>query len=112
MSTLLRLIGRRLVALPAMVLGVTLLVFVVMSFSPSDPARLALGEAASAQALEQYRIAHHLNFKTSIKNSAEPQAGSSIFISCKSSKFKVRNVFSTIDLAKYEGVAVDRKSVV
>ena len=44
-----------------MVLGVTLLVFVVMSFSPSDPARLALGEAASAQALEQYRIAHHLN---------------------------------------------------
>ena len=59
--TLLRLIGRRLVALPAMVLGVTLLVFVVMSFSPSDPARLALGEAASAQALEQYRIAHHLN---------------------------------------------------
>ena len=61
MSTLLRLIGRRLVALPVMVLGVTLLVFVVMSFSPSDPARLALGEAASAQALEQYRIAHHLN---------------------------------------------------
>jgi len=60
-STLLRLIGRRLVALPVMVLGVTLLVFVVMSFSPSDPARLALGEAASAQALEQYRIAHHLN---------------------------------------------------
>ena len=61
MSPLLRLIGRRLVALPVMVLGVTLLVFVVMSFSPSDPARLALGEAASAQALEQYRIAHHLN---------------------------------------------------
>ena len=44
MSTLLRLIGRRLVALPVMVLGVTLLVFIVMSFSPSDPARLALGE--------------------------------------------------------------------
>ena len=61
MSNLIRLIGRRLVALPVMVLGVTLLVFVVMSFSPSDPARLALGEAASAQALEQYRIAHHLN---------------------------------------------------
>lgn len=61
MSNLLRLIGRRLVALPVMVLGVTLLVFVVMSFSSADPARLALGEAASADALEQYRAAHHLN---------------------------------------------------
>ncbi|SPT53836.1 Glutathione transport system permease protein gsiC [Actinomyces bovis] len=61
MSNLLRLIGRRIIALPFMVLGVTLLVFVVMSFSPADPARLALGEAASADALEQYRIAHHLN---------------------------------------------------
>lgn len=61
MSNLLRLIGRRLLALPIMVLGVTLLVFVVMSFSSADPARLALGEAASADALEQYRQAHHLN---------------------------------------------------
>ena len=61
MSNLIRLIGRRLLALPVMVLGVTLLVFVVMSFSSADPARLALGEAASADALEQYRVAHHLN---------------------------------------------------
>ena len=61
MSNLIRLIGRRLVALPIMVLGVTLLVFVVMSFSSADPARLALGEAATADALEQYRVAHHLN---------------------------------------------------
>ena len=61
MSNLIRLIGRRLVALPVMVLGVTLLVFVVMSFSSADPARLALGEAATADALEQYRVAHHLN---------------------------------------------------
>jgi len=60
-SNLIRLIGRRLLALPVMVLGVTLLVFVVMSFSSADPARLALGEAASAEALEQYRIDHHLN---------------------------------------------------
>ena len=44
MSNLIRLIGRRLVALPVMVLGVTLLVFIVMSFSSADPARLALGE--------------------------------------------------------------------
>nr|WP_283251278.1 MULTISPECIES: ABC transporter permease [unclassified Actinomyces] len=54
-------IGRRLIALPLMVLGVTLLVFIVMSFSNADPARLALGESASADALEQYREAHHLN---------------------------------------------------
>ena len=61
MSNLLRLIGRRLVALPVMVLGVTLLVFVVMSFSTADPAVLALGESATPEALEQYREAHHLN---------------------------------------------------
>ena len=61
MATLLRLIGRRLVALPVMVLGVTLLVFVVMSFAPADPARLALGESASSEALENYREAHGLN---------------------------------------------------
>lgn len=61
MSNLLRLIGRRLIALPIMILGVTFLVFFVMSFSPADPARLALGESASAQALEEYRNAHGLN---------------------------------------------------
>ncbi|MFC2570527.1 MAG: hypothetical protein ACFNUK_09515, partial [Schaalia sp.] len=61
MSNLLRLIGRRLLALPIMVLGVTLLVFIVMSFSSADPARLALGESATPDALEQYRAAHHLN---------------------------------------------------
>ncbi|MBK0331090.1 ABC transporter permease [Brachybacterium sp. MASK1Z-5] len=44
-----------------MILGVTLLVFVVMSFSPSDPARLALGESASPAALAQYREANGLN---------------------------------------------------
>ena len=61
MSNLLRLLGRRLVALPIMVLGVTLLVFVVMSFSSADPARLALGESASAEALNAYREANGLN---------------------------------------------------
>lgn len=61
MSNLLRLIGRRLLALPIMILGVTFLVFFVMSFSPADPARLALGESASAEALEEYREEHGLN---------------------------------------------------
>ncbi|SMO32841.1 ABC transporter permease [Propioniciclava tarda] len=61
MTTLLRLIGRRLVAFPIMVLGVTFLVFFVMSFSPADPARLALGESASTEALQQYRIDYGLD---------------------------------------------------
>ena len=61
MTNLIRLIGRRLVALPLMILGVTLLVFVIMSFSPADPARLALGESASPEALENYREANGLN---------------------------------------------------
>lgn len=61
MTQLIRLTGRRLMALPLMILGVTLLVFVVMSFSPADPARLALGESASQEALENYREANGLN---------------------------------------------------
>ena len=61
MTTLLRLIGRRLIAFPIMVLGVTLLVFFVMAFSPVDPAQLALGESASEEALAQYRIDHGLD---------------------------------------------------
>ncbi|WP_296137296.1 ABC transporter permease [uncultured Tessaracoccus sp.] len=61
MSRLLNLILRRLLALPVMVLGVTLLVFLVMSLSSADPARLALGESASPEALEAYRVAHNLD---------------------------------------------------
>ncbi|GAE67914.1 ABC-type transporter [Cutibacterium acnes JCM 18909] len=61
MSNLLRVIGKRLIALPIMVLGVVLLVFIVMSFSPRDPAILALGESATPEALAQYRAANGLN---------------------------------------------------
>lgn len=61
MTTLIRLIGRRLVAFPIMVLGVTLLVFVVMAFSPVDPAQLALGESASPEALAKYRADNGLD---------------------------------------------------
>ena len=49
MNNLLRLIGRRLIALPIMALGVTFLVFFLMSFSHVDPAYNALGESASAE---------------------------------------------------------------
>ncbi|MFV4913984.1 ABC transporter permease [Microbacterium lacticum] len=61
MSHTLRLIGRRLLQLPLMILGITFLVFFVMSFSPVDPARNALGETASPDALEAYRNANGLN---------------------------------------------------
>ncbi|PYH01934.1 ABC transporter permease [Arthrobacter stackebrandtii] len=44
-----------------MILGVTLLVFVVLQFAPGDRAVAALGEGASQQALEQYREANGLN---------------------------------------------------
>lgn len=61
MSNTLRLIGRRLLQLPLMILGITFLVFFVMSFSPVDPARTALGETASPEALEAYRETQGLN---------------------------------------------------
>ncbi|WP_413450929.1 ABC transporter permease [Georgenia phoenicis] len=61
MTALLRLTGRRLLQLPVMILGITLLVFVVMSFSPVDPAINALGEGASVEAREAYREANGLN---------------------------------------------------
>jgi len=61
MLNVLNLIGRRLVQLPIMILGITFLVFFVMSFSSVDPAITALCEGASLEAREQYRELHGLN---------------------------------------------------
>ena len=61
MNNLIRLIGRRLIALPIMVVVVKLLVFFLMSFSKIDPAYSALGEGASQEALAAYREANGLN---------------------------------------------------
>lgn len=47
--------------LPIMILGITFLVFVVMSFSKIDPAITALGEGASVEAREAYRESNGLN---------------------------------------------------
>lgn len=44
-----------------MIIGVTLLVFFIMSLSPIDPAYSALGEFATPEALEQYRVDNGLN---------------------------------------------------
>lgn len=61
MNNLLRLIGRRLIALPIMVLGVTFLVFFLMSFSKVDPAYNALGESATPEAVAEYHKEHGLD---------------------------------------------------
>ncbi|MDC4233570.1 ABC transporter permease [Actinomyces sp. B33] len=61
MNNLLRLIGRRLLALPVMIVGVSFLVFFIMSLSPIDPAYSALGETASPAALDAFRAEHGLN---------------------------------------------------
>ncbi len=61
MLALLRLTGRRLVALPIMILGITFLVFGVMQFSKVDPAINALGEGASLSARAAWTEANGYN---------------------------------------------------
>ena len=60
-SNLLRLIGRRLIALPIMIFGVTILVFFIMALSPIDQAYQVLGENATVAQAEAYRAEHGLN---------------------------------------------------
>lgn len=61
MEIVLRLLLRRLLALPIMILGVTALVFIVLQFTPGDPASVALGDSASEAAKALYRESHGLN---------------------------------------------------
>lgn len=61
MEIVLRLLMRRLMALPIMMLGVSALVFLILQFTPGDPATVALGESASETAKELYREQHGLN---------------------------------------------------
>lgn len=61
MVALLRLTGRRLVALPIMILGITFLVFSVMQFSKVDPSLNALGEGASLEARASWLDANGYN---------------------------------------------------
>lgn len=61
MNNLLRLIINRIIWLPVMILGVTILVFFIMSLSPIDPAYSVLGENASADQANAYREEHGLN---------------------------------------------------
>lgn len=61
MGNILRLLGRRLIALPFMILGITLLVFIVLQFAPGDQATAALGENSTPEAREAYHESHGLN---------------------------------------------------
>lgn len=61
MNNLLRLIGRRLIALPIMAIGVTFLVFFLMSFSTIDPAYKALGESATPEQVAEYHKEYGLD---------------------------------------------------
>ncbi len=58
---MLRYILRRLLLLLPVILGVTLITFTMLYFTPGDPARLTLGEQAGAEQLEQFRELHGLN---------------------------------------------------
>lgn len=61
MSTLMRLLGRRLAALPFMLLGVTILVFLVLQVAPGDRASFVLGPDASEDAKAAWRHDHGLD---------------------------------------------------
>lgn len=61
MVAFLRLALRRVAMMPVMILGIALLVFVVLQFSPADPAYNALGESASPEAREAFAEANGLN---------------------------------------------------
>lgn len=61
MNNLIRLIGRRLIALPLMVIGVTILVFILTALNPIDQASSVLGETASDTQLAEYRHEHGLD---------------------------------------------------
>ncbi|MEV7130059.1 ABC transporter permease [Streptomyces sp. NPDC093260] len=61
MVAFLRLALRRVAMMPVMVLGIALLVFVVLQFSPADPAYNALGDSASPEARAAFAEAHGLN---------------------------------------------------
>ncbi|MFK3732269.1 ABC transporter permease [Streptomyces sp. NPDC088090] len=61
MVVFLRLALRRIAIMPVMILGITLLVFVVLQFSPADPAFNALGDGASPEARAAFAEEHGLN---------------------------------------------------
>ena len=58
---MLKYVGKRLLALIPIALGIALIIFSIMELTPGDPARLILGPDATAEAVEQYREEKGLN---------------------------------------------------
>lgn len=56
-----RYIFKRIITLIPVIIGVTLLVFFIMSMAPGDPAKFILGEQATPEAIEQLREEMGLN---------------------------------------------------
>lgn len=61
MLNVLSLVARRLLTLVPLVLGITLFVFVIMQFSPVDPALSVLGDQASPAQVEAFKAANGLD---------------------------------------------------
>ena len=54
-------VGKKIATAAVLILLVSLLVFILMQRLPGDPATIALGDAASAEAIQDYRISYGLN---------------------------------------------------
>ena len=58
---MLRYIFKRILMMIPVILGITFIIFTIMDLTPGDPARMALGEGASPEAVEQKREELGLN---------------------------------------------------
>ena len=58
---MLKYVGKRLLMMIPVLLGVTFIIFSMLYITPGDPARLVLGDSASPEAVEQYREEQGLN---------------------------------------------------
>lgn len=58
---MLKFIGKRLLTMIPVILGISFLIFFMMSFTPGDPAVLALGTSVSEEALDDWRDERDLN---------------------------------------------------
>ena len=58
---MLKYIIKRILWIIPILIGVTIVVFTILYFSPGDPAYLALGDNATPEAVEAYRIEMGIN---------------------------------------------------
>lgn len=58
---MLKYIGKRLLMMIPVILGISFIIFAIMDLTPGDPARMVLGEGATPEAVEQKREEMGLN---------------------------------------------------